>query len=308
MEGESGAALDAALREVGWIDVLDSYPRQASAMAFELLGSTVSVASLLDDVLLNAMGLDASSDTCVVLPEPHGAEVPGSVEGGVLMVRGLASSRIDGATRAVVAFARSDSGQGPVGVAVVEAEVLRARIGLGIDPGAAYRRVERVSLPLGEVLDIRSEGWLRTVCLARGALAHELIGVSRRMLELARLHAIDRVQFGKPIASFQLVRARLAESLVAIEGAAAVAAVLGESNDPLVAATAKSLAGNAARTTAANAQQILAGIGFTTDHPFHLAMKRALVLDTLFGSAKTLPTEIGRELLARGHAPRLVEL
>ena len=74
------------------------------------------------------------------------------------------------------------------------------------------------------------------------------------------------------------------------------------------AALAKSLAGQAARSTATHAQQVLAGIGFTTDHPFHRWLKRTLVVDGLFGSASTLPAEIGAELLARGGAPRLLEL
>ena len=74
---------------------------------------------------------------------------------------------------------------------------------------------------------------------------------------------------------------------------------------------AKSLAGRAARATAGHTQQVLAGIGFTTDHPFQLRLKRALTVDVLFGSASSLPAEIGAELLARGHAagviPQLVE-
>jgi alkylation response protein AidB-like acyl-CoA dehydrogenase len=106
------------------------------------------------------------------------------------------------------------------------------------------------------------------------------------------------------------VRHRLAESLVAIEGAAPVAAAAVEdaTADPLLAATAKSLAGRAARVTGGHAQQVLAGIGFTTDHPFHRWLKRTMVLDTVFGSARTIPAEIGHTLLASRRAPRLVEL
>ncbi len=56
---------------------------------------------------------------------------------------------------------------------------------------------------------------------ARRALGWWLVGSARGMLALARQHALDRVQFGKPISSFQAVRHRLAETLVAIEGAEA---------------------------------------------------------------------------------------
>ena len=48
-----------------------------------------------------------------------------------------------------------------------------------------------------------------------------LVGAGRAMLSLARQHALDRVQFGRPVASFQAIRHRLAETLVAIEGAEA---------------------------------------------------------------------------------------
>ena len=109
------------------------------------------------------------------------------------------------------------------------------------------------------------------------------------MLAEARQHAIDRVQFGRSVASFQSIRHKLAESLVQIEGAASVAGICLENPDPLLAALAKSLAGQAARTTATHAQQVMAGIGFTAEHRFHLWLKRMLVIDTLFGSAARSP-------------------
>lgn len=178
----------------------------------------------------------------------------------------------------------------------------------GLDPDRPFRRISVVL----DARDIRvveaGVDWEVAVTRARAALAHQLIGASRGMLTVARQHALDRVQFGRPIASFQAVRHKLAESLAAIEGAAAVADSCTVDSDSLLAAVAKSLAGKAARTTATHAQQVLAGIGFTTNHDFHRSLKRTLVIDTLFGSARTLPTEIGRSLLARRDAPRLVEL
>ena len=59
------------------------------------------------------------------------------------------------------------------------------------------------------------------------------------MLALARQHALDRVQFGRPIASFQAVRHRLAETLVAIEGAEATLSLPGTDNPDLTALLAK---------------------------------------------------------------------
>lgn len=296
MRAATGAVeSDAALCELGWVDLLDAAPLQGAAMAFGCLGATGSTATLLDDVLLAALGLVPSAGRCVVLPAPQRWNVPGTSAGGRLRIEGLVSSRVESAQTVIV---HTESG-----VAEVEAEAFRCDVA-GVDVGRPYRRV---SLDLADASITDGAVWSDAVALARLALAHQLIAVSRHMLELARTHAIDRMQFGRSIASFQAVRHKLAECLVAIEGAAAVASTAVELGDPLFAAVAKSLAGKAARLTAAHAQQVLAGIGFTTDHTFHLFMKRALVLDTLFGSARTLPGEIGRTLLASG-VPRLVEL
>src|SRR5204863_1537152 len=78
---------------------------------------------------------------------------------------------------------------------------------------------------------------------ARRALGWWLVGSSRAMLALARQHALDRVQFGRPIAAFQAIRHRLAETLVAIEGAEAT---FGSAADDFGSALAKAAAGEGA--------------------------------------------------------------
>jgi alkylation response protein AidB-like acyl-CoA dehydrogenase len=135
------------------------------------------------------------------------------------------------------------------------------------------------------------------------ALAHELIGASRTMLELARTHALERVQFGRPIAMFQAVRHRLAETLVAIETAQAAVDAAWIDGSPVAATMAKALAGRAARVAARHCQQVLAGIGFTTEHDFHRYARRALVLDQLLGSSKALTKDLGDHVLATGQLP-----
>ena len=139
----------------------------------------------------------------------------------------------------------------------------------------------------------------------RRALGWWLVGTSRAMLTLARRHALDRVQFGRPVASFQAVRHRLAETLVAIEGAEAT---LGATTDDFGSLLAKAAAGQAALTAAKHCQQVLGGIGFTAEHELHRHVKRALLLDGLLGSARELTREAGARLRAKGSAPRLVHL
>ena len=159
-------------------------------------------------------------------------------------------------------------------------------------------------LPLRRVPD----GELMRMGEARRAVGWWLVGSARAMLALARQHALDRVQFGKPIASFQAVRHRLAETLVAIEGAEATLSLPGTDNPDLTALLAKAAAGKAALTAARNCQQVLGGIGFTAEHDLQHHVKRVLVLDGLMGSSRELTRKAGAGLRARGSAPRLADL
>ncbi len=145
----------------------------------------------------------------------------------------------------------------------------------------------------------------------RLAVGWWLVGSGRAMLSLARRHALDRVQFGRPIGSFQAIRHRLAETLVAIEGAeATLQAAPAAPDDPggLAALLAKAASGQAALTAARHCQQVLGGIGFTAEHQLHRHIKRSLILDGLLGSTRELTREAGAALRAHGFAPRLAQL
>jgi alkylation response protein AidB-like acyl-CoA dehydrogenase len=128
------------------------------------------------------------------------------------------------------------------------------------------------------------------------------------MLDLARTHAQDRVLFGRPIARFQAVRHRLADALVAIETLDAVLGAAADEPNHLTAALAKATAARTTRVVATNCQQVLAGIGFTTDHPFHRYLKRTMVLGGLFGTAEEIALDLGRHLLTTRRVPTLIEL
>ena len=147
----------------------------------------------------------------------------------------------------------------------------------------------------------------------RRAIGWWLLGTGRAMLSLARQHAVDRVQFGKPIASFQAVRHKLAETLVALDGAEATLRAAGgdlraAGDGELASLLAKAAAGQAALLAAKHCQQVLGGIGFTAEHALHHHVKRVLVLDGLLGSTHELTREAGRRVIATGSAPRLADL
>jgi alkylation response protein AidB-like acyl-CoA dehydrogenase len=180
----------------------------------------------------------------------------------------------------------------------------------GLDPELGLAEVTG-SVPADAVLtgEAAGQAWRRVAAAGRRALGYQMLGAASAMIELATEHARTRVQFGQPVGSFQAVRHRLAEAFVAREGAAAALELSWDADDEeLAGMLAKSLAGRAARITATHCQQVLAGLGFTSEHPFHRYLARALVLDRLLGSAAELPAEIGARLAAAGHVPRLAEL
>ncbi len=185
-----------------------------------------------------------------------------------------------------------------------DAEVRAVR---GVDPDGGFHEVRlRARATASARLD--RDAWQSAIALGRRAVAHQIAGASRAMLALARSHALERVQFGRSIAGFQAVRHRLADALVAVEALEATLAAAREEPGPETAALAKAAAGRTARTVAAHCQQVLAGIGFTAEHPFHRFLKRTMALEGLFGSADEIVLDIGRRLLAARRVPTLIEL
>jgi hypothetical protein len=304
----SGADLDAALADLGWREALADDRRIAVSLLFELQGGATATSSALGLVMLDALGLDDDlDDAAVVLPAIGSAEPPGVLRDGRLSVAGLLTTPSYGPDTVLV-VARDGEGEDAAVVAVrVDVERLDRRDVHGIDPWLALAEISGEGIepavpPQGVT------GWPDAVAEARLALGHELVGASRTMLALARDHALERIQFGRPIATFQAVRHRLADTLVAVESAAALLDAAWLDGSPATAAMAKAMAGRAGRTAARHCQQVLAGIGFTTEHGFHRSFRRVLVLDELFDSARTLTASLGADLLATRRLPPLLSL
>ena len=120
-----------------------------------------------------------------------------------------------------------------------------------------------------------------------------LLGLAEALTDMAVAYAKDRQQFERPIGSFQAVKHILADMLVRTEVArAAVYAAGVHLDDPGVGdvqravATAKLMAGDAALANGKACIQVHGGMGFTWEVDAHLYLKRARVLDTVFGSAE----------------------
>jgi hypothetical protein len=274
---------DAVLADLGWRDLLAEEPTAAIAVVGEALGATNQTAGVLDDVMTVALGATPSDELAVVLPSFGRWDAPNRT--------GLATRRATSA----LAFL--------VGTDALPSSAVAIQPISGIDPDADLYRVETTGATAPH-----ATRWETAVAHGRGLLAYETLGACRAMLDLARTHALDRVQFDRPIASFQAVRHRLAEALVAIEALAATLEAAADEPNATTALLAKATAGRTARTVATHCQQVLAGIGFTTEHPFHRYLKRTMLLDGLLGRADDLVVVAGRELLAMRRVPTLIEL
>jgi Acyl-CoA dehydrogenase, C-terminal domain len=303
IEGSSSAGTDDALARLGWPEMLEAEPRDAVAILFTELGATNATATVLDDVVVSALGVEPRSDLAALLPSFASSIPPARLDAGVARAVGLGTARVAGATDLVLVCPDGAALRRVIlPISAVEVTPIR-----GIDPGAGLH-VVRVEHSASDVAELDTGVWEATVAAGRRAVAHQLAGTCRTMLDLARTHAVERVQFGRPIARFQAVRHRLAEALVAVEALEATLTSAWDEPGPTTAALAKASAGRTARTVATHCQQVLAGVGFTTDHPFHRFLKRALALEGLFGSTDGIVVEIGRQLMTERMVPTLIEL
>lgn len=122
-------------------------------------------------------------------------------------------------------------------------------------------------------------------------LAAEQIGAAERCLELTVDYAKNRVQFGRPIGSFQALKHRMADLYVTVAAARAVVNDACDQPTPTNAATARLAATEALNVVTAEGIQLHGGIAITWEHDMHLYFKRA------HGSAQLLDPP--RELLRR---------
>ena len=297
------AGVDAVLAGLGWLELLGEEPDDAIAVVFGALGATNAMATALDDVVASALGQKPRSGLAVLLPRFSAWEPPGRIDASDLHAEGLATARAASAEEMLVACGTpSEPWLGTVSMTAAEARAVR-----GIDPDAGLH-VVRVGGSAADAARLDPAAWRSAVALGRRAVAHQILGASRAMLDLARSHATERTQFGRPIARFQAVRHRLADALVAVEALEAALTAARDVPSPDTAALAKAIAGRTAHTVARHCQQVLAGIGFTTEHPFHRFSRRTLALEGLFGSADEIVLDVGRRLLAERRVPTLIEL
>jgi alkylation response protein AidB-like acyl-CoA dehydrogenase len=212
-------------------------------------------------------------------------------------LEGRKSYVVDGCTADVlVVAARTDGGD--VGLFLVEA----GAAGLSRSPLATVdltRKQAEVTLS-----STPATGLVGTLAgaleLAAVGLAAEQVGGTQRCLDRAVAHGRSRIQFGRPIGSFQAVKHLCAEMLLELESArsaafyATLAAARADGELSAAAAVAKSCCSEAYVRVATDSLHVHGGLGFTWDDDSHLYFKRARSSALLFGDPRH-----HRELLAR---------
>jgi alkylation response protein AidB-like acyl-CoA dehydrogenase len=171
-----------------------------------------------------------------------------------------------------------------------------------MDQTRKQARLEFYGVP-ARLVGPEGQGWAilsKALDLAAVALAAEQVGGAQRCLDMSVEYAKVRVQFGRPIGSFQAIKHKCADMLLEVESAKSAAYYAGwaaaDDNDelPVVASLAKAYCSDAYFHAAAENIQIHGGIGFTWEHPAHLYFKRAKSSELMLGD----PT-YHRELLAQ---------
>jgi alkylation response protein AidB-like acyl-CoA dehydrogenase len=259
-----------------------------------LLGTTVAAATLTHSGTADAaelLGPVLTGDrvAAVVATDDAGTWLPDTPtvtarhDAGGWRVDGSAAYVLDGTAAAdLLVVAATDDGpllvavdaDGPgVSRAAVDALDLTRDLADVTFDGATGRAIGQS----GQALDaVRSATDIATIVLSA-----EQLGGSQTMLDRTVEHARTHVQFGRPIGSFQAVRHRCADMLVAVEHArsavlhAAWAVDAGIDDVPLATSLAHVVSSDAHIAVAGGALQLHGGIGFTWEHPTHLYLKRA---------------------------------
>ena len=224
-------------------------------------------------------------------PDQSGIALRASQSGGGWRLDGAKSFVLDGCRAdLVVVAARAPRGVTMFLVPGDAPGLTRTQLST-MDLTRKQARLEFTGTP-ARLLGTEGAGWAtmtRVLELTAAALAAEQVGGAQKVLEMAVDYAQLRVQFGRPIGSFQAVKHRCADMVLAVESARSAAyyalwAASELSEDlPIAAGMAKAYCSAAYVRAAADNLQIHGGIGFTWEHPAHLYLKRAKSSELLFG-------------------------
>ncbi len=163
---------------------------------------------------------------------------------------------------------------------------------VGFDAFSRPCRVTFDGAPVDAVVavgDVAVEYLGQVAALGPTLAAAMLVGLSRRVLEMTVDYAKERVQFGRPIGSFQAVQQRIADMATALKGGEALlkevsdATQGGELPPADVASAVKGYVSRSARAIVESALQVHGGIGFTEEYVLQLYVKHGVALQSAWG-------------------------
>lgn len=213
----------------------------------------------------------------------------------------------------VILVAARTGGSGAEGVTLIA--VPRDAAGLAIEANTmldmtskvATLTFDNVTVPAENLVGEEGNAWPALEVMLRyaaiGASA-EMLGASRKSLEMSVDYAKVRKQFGQFIGQFQAVKHMLAEMLELVENAhaavyyAAWAMDAGAPDAALAASVAKSTVNVASREVCGNAIQVHGGIGYTWEYDLHLYFKRAKHMEPMFGDTDFHRERVLEEVLS----------
>jgi alkylation response protein AidB-like acyl-CoA dehydrogenase len=222
-------------------------------------------------------------------------------EGGDYLLSGRKRYVLDGhCAQLLIAAARAEGTAGEEGISLftvpADAAGVERRALPTMDQTRRLAEIELrdVRVPASALMGSEGEAWpalSKTLDLAAVALSAEQVGGAQRCLDLSVDYAKERVQFGRPIGSFQAIKHKCADMMVRVEAARSASYYAGcvaaeDAEDlPQVASLAKAYCSDAYFHCAAESIQIHGGVGFTWEYDVHLYFKRAKSTETFLGDA-----------------------
>jgi alkylation response protein AidB-like acyl-CoA dehydrogenase len=208
---------------------------------------------------------------------------------------------------AIVVAARTGRGKGEEGITLLCVPANEKGITVTqlktVDMTRRMCHVKFDNVAASEVIGTEGKGWgtlRRVLDIATAALSAEMVGTAQKALDISVDYAKTRVQFGKPIGSFQAVKHKCVDMMVAVENARSLTYYACWTVDERVAEAAtavpmaKAYASDMAKNVTSEAIQVHGGIGFTWEHDMHLYHRRALAGEANLGNAP-----IHREVVAK---------
>jgi alkylation response protein AidB-like acyl-CoA dehydrogenase len=283
------------------------------AVVFEEMGAALLCAPFFSTVALATQAILCSGDTAAMkdyLPrfldgsttatlvlngrldawDPHAVKLSAREDDAGHEISGVADLVLDGHTADVVLVAANTAAGVSLFAVDASADMLTREPLATLDRTrkVARLRFDRVPARLIGTDGDAAAGLARTCDLATVALAAEQVGGAQRCLDMAVAYAKERIQFGRAIGSFQAVKHRCADMLVAVEGArsAAVHAAQVAAGDelPVACSVAKMACSETLLQVSLDNMRIHGGIGFTWEHDAHLYVRRAKATELIFGS------------------------